>query len=47
MMGRRKRGQEHLFYSSCLEEAVPDDHLVRAIAAHPGSMTSFYSSVWL
>jgi transposase len=33
MMGRRKRGQEQLFYSFCLEEAVPDDHLVRSIAA--------------
>src|SRR6202163_2138147 len=33
MMGRLKRGQEQLFYSFCLEVAVPDDHLVRAIAA--------------
>src|SRR6202043_445741 len=33
MMGRLKRDQEHLFYSFRLEEAVPDDHLVRAIAA--------------
>ena len=33
MMGRLKREQEQLFYSFCLEEAVPDDHLVRAIAA--------------
>jgi transposase len=33
MMGRLKRGQEQLFYSFCLEEAVPDDHLVRSIAA--------------
>jgi transposase len=33
MMGRLKRGQEQLFYSFCLEEAVPDDHQVRAIAA--------------
>src|SRR6202050_2460922 len=33
MMGRHKRDQEQLFYSFCLEEAVPDDHLVRAIAA--------------
>jgi len=33
MMGRLKRDQEQLFYSFCLEEAVPDDHLVRAIAA--------------
>ena len=33
MMGRLKCDQEQLFYSFCLEEAVPDDHLVRAIAA--------------
>jgi len=33
MMGRLKRDQEQLFYSFSLEEAVPDDHLVRAIAA--------------
>ena len=33
MMGRLKREQEQLFYSFCLEEAVPDDHAVRAIAA--------------
>jgi transposase len=33
MMGRQKRDQERLFYSFCLDEAVPDDHLVRAIAA--------------
>lgn len=33
MMGRLKREQEQLFYSFCLEEAVPDDHQVRAIAA--------------
>ena len=32
-MGRLNRDQEQLFYSFCLEEAVPDDHLVRAIAA--------------
>ena len=32
-MGRLKRDQEQLFYSFCLDEAVPDDHLVRAIAA--------------
>jgi transposase len=49
MMGRLKRGQEKLFYSFCLEEAVPDDHLVRAIAAvldlswvH-GELASYYS----
>src|ERR1700691_3590072 len=33
MMGRHNRDQEQLFYSFCLDEAVPDDHLVRAIAA--------------
>ena len=33
MMGRHNRDQERLFYSFCLDEAVPDDHLVRAIAA--------------
>jgi transposase len=33
MMGRHNRNQEQLFYSFCLDEAVPDDHLVRAIAA--------------
>ena len=32
-MGRLKREQEQLFYSFRLEEAVPDDHSVRAIAA--------------
>ena len=32
-MGRHKRDQEQLFYSFRLDEAVPDDHLVRAIAA--------------
>ena len=31
-MGRHNRGQEQLFYSFCLDEVVPDDHLVRAIA---------------
>jgi transposase len=33
MMGQLKRNQGQLFYSFCLEEAVPDDHQVRAIAA--------------
>jgi len=33
MMGRLKREQEQLFYSFCLDEAVPDNHAVRAIAA--------------
>lgn len=49
MMGRLKREQEQLFYSFCLEEAVPDDHAVRAIAAvldlswvH-GELAAYYS----
>ena len=33
MMGRLNREQQQLFYSFCLDEAVPDDHAVRAIAA--------------
>src|SRR5437879_4885565 len=33
MMGRLKREQKQLFYSFSLEEAVPDDHSVRAIAS--------------
>src|SRR5918994_72333 len=33
MMGRLDREQEQLFYSFCLDEVVPDDHLVREIAA--------------
>jgi transposase len=33
MMGRVNRDQGQLFYSFCLDEAVPDDHLVREIAA--------------
>jgi transposase len=33
MMGRLNHEQEQLFYSFSLEEAVPDDHLVREIAA--------------
>src|SRR5437879_7758982 len=32
MMGRSGRDQGQLFYSFNLEEVVPDDHLVRAIA---------------
>jgi len=32
MMGQSSRDQEQLFYSFNLEEVVPDDHLVRAIA---------------
>src|SRR5262249_56916105 len=33
MMGRLNHDQGRLFYSFCLEEAVPDDHLVRRVAA--------------
>jgi transposase len=33
MMGRSERDQGQLFYSFCLEEVVPDDHLARGIAA--------------
>ncbi len=32
MMGRLNRDQGQLFYSFCLDEVVPDDHLVREIA---------------
>ena len=32
-MGRLDHDQGQLFYSFCLEEIVPDDHLVRSIAA--------------
>ena len=33
MMGRRTEDQGQLFYSFNLDAAVPDDHLVRRIAA--------------
>jgi hypothetical protein len=33
MMGRLKHDQGQLFYSFCLEEVVPEDHLVRKVAA--------------
>jgi transposase len=33
MMGRLDQNQERLFYSFSLDEVVPDDHLVRQIAA--------------
>src|SRR5215472_734536 len=33
MMGRLNHSQGRLFYSFCLEGAIPDDHLVRKIAA--------------
>ena len=32
MMGRLNHDQRQLFYLFCLKDAVPDDHLVRAIA---------------
>ena len=33
MLGQLKNDQGRLFYSFCLEEVVPDDHLVRDISA--------------
>src|SRR5271166_388749 len=33
LMGRRSQGQGQLFYQFRLDEAVPDDHLVRKIRA--------------
>ena len=49
MMGRLRREQDQLFYSFCLDEAVPDDHSVRAIATvldlswvH-GELAAYYS----
>ena len=33
MMGRLNDDQGQLFYSFCLEDVVPDDHLVREIAS--------------
>ena len=49
MMGRLKHEQKQLFYSFSLDEAVPDDHSVRAIATvldlswvH-GELASYYS----
>jgi hypothetical protein len=33
MMGRLEQDQGQLFYSFCLEEVVPDDHQVRALAS--------------
>src|SRR4030081_1396711 len=49
MMGRHNREQEQLFYSFSLDEAVPDDHSVRAIAivldlswVH-GELATYYS----
>jgi transposase len=50
MMGRVNHDQGQLFYSFSLEEAVPDDHLVREIAAVfdlawvRAELTPYYSS---
>jgi hypothetical protein len=33
MMGRLNRDQRQLFYEFCLDEVVPDDHLVREISS--------------
>lgn len=33
MMGRLNQDQGQLFYSFCLDEVVPDDHLVREVGA--------------
>ena len=33
MMGRLNHDQGRLFYSFCLEDVVPEDHLVRKVAA--------------
>src|SRR5260370_38504381 len=33
MMGRLNHDQEQFFYSFCLDEAVPNDHPVREVAA--------------
>jgi hypothetical protein len=33
MVGRQNNDQGPLFYEFCLDEAVPDDHLVRKIDA--------------
>src|SRR5271163_705589 len=51
MMGRLSRDQEQLFYAFRLDEVVPDDHLVREIAAvldlswvH-AELTSYYPKI--
>src|SRR5690348_12439076 len=51
MMGRRSRDQGQLFYAFRLDEAVPDDHLVRQIAAFVdlswvyGELAPYYSAI--
>ena len=50
-MGRRSRDQGQLFYTFRLDEAVPDDHLVRQIAAFVdlswvyGELAPYYSAI--
>jgi len=51
MMGRLNRDQRQLFYEFCLDEVVPDDHLVRQISAildlswiH-GELAPYYSRI--
>src|SRR5208282_4023070 len=51
MMGRRNRDQKQLFYWFCVEDFVPEDHLVRAIAAVLdlswvyGELASYYPKI--
>src|SRR4249920_1147324 len=51
MMGRLKRDQGQLFYSFCLDEAVPGDHRAREIAAVldlswvPAELAPYYSPI--
>ena len=51
MMGRRNQDQGRLFYEFCLDEVVPDDHLVRRIRALLdlswvyAELASYYSKV--
>src|SRR5262245_51004771 len=50
MMGRLNRDQRQLFYEFCLDEVVPDDHLVRQINSvldlswACAELASYYSS---
>jgi hypothetical protein len=51
MMGRRNQSQGQLFYEFCLDDAVPDDHLVRQIASLLdlswvyGELAPYYSAI--
>jgi transposase len=51
MLGRRNQGQRQLFYEFRLDEAVPDDHLVRQIASFLdlswvyGELAPYYSAI--